>query len=127
MASAVEDCDDGHEIQCPHCGGSGECDDEIQVDVDVCETVEVEGKKVGAYGDNDLYYSNSRVSDIVNESGLHETIKRMIEKQKAERQASLTDEERKAIAKEQEIKQALEKLMAEYQQAKAEAEKIFEF
>ena len=118
--------DEEHEITCPHCNGRGECSDEVYIDVDVYETVEVEGKHVGAYGDNDLYYSYGKVTDAVSEK-VHETIQRMIERQKEEREKSLTDEERKAIAKEQEMKQALEKLMAEYQQAKAEAEKIFEF
>lgn len=118
--------DEEHEITCPHCEGSGECSDEIYIDVDVYETVEVEGKRVGAYGDENLCYSYGRVSDTVNEIGLHETIKRMIERQKAEREKNLTEEERKAIEREKEIKQALEKLMMEYQEAKAEAERILE-
>ena len=118
--------DEEYEIQCPHCNGSGECDDEIYIDVDACETVEVEGKRVGAYGDNDLYYSNGRVTDTVNENGVYETIQRMIQRQKEERQKSLTDEEHKAIELEKKIKQELEKLMEEYQQLKAEVDRILE-
>ena len=118
--------DEEYEIQCPHCEGRGECEDEIYIDIDTYETVEVEGKSVGAYGDNDLYYSYGRVTDTVNESGVYETIQRMIERQKEEREKSLTDEERKAIELEKEMKQALEKLVAEYQKVKAEAEKILE-
>jgi len=115
-----------YEITCPHCNGSGECDDEIYIDVDTYVTVEVEGKRVGAYGDNDLYYSYGKVTDTVNENGVYETIQRMIERQKEEREKSLTGEEREAIEKEKEMKQALEKLMMEYQEAKAEAERILE-
>ena len=115
-----------YEIECPHCNGRGQCDDEIYIDIEAYETVEVEGKKVGAYGDNDLDYSYGRVADTVNERGVYETIQRMIERQKEEREKSLTDEERKAVELEKKIKQELEKLMAEYQELKAEVEKILE-
>lgn len=115
-----------YSITCPHCNGSGECSDEIYIDVETYETVEVEGERVGAYGDNDLYYSYGRVADTVNEHGVYETIQRMIERQKEEREKSLTDEEREMIEREKEMKQALEKLVAEYQKVKAEAEKILE-
>ena len=118
--------DEEYQIQCPHCNGRGQCDDEIYIDIETYETVEVEGKRVGAYGDNDLYYSNGRVTDTVRESGVYETIQRMIERQKEERQKSLTDEERKAIELETKIKQELEKLMEEYQQLKAEVDRILE-
>ena len=115
-----------YEIQCPHCRGRGECEDEIYIDIDEYETIEVEGKHVGAYGDNDLYYSYGRVADTVSESGVYETIQRMIERQKEEREKSLTDEERKAVELEKKIKQELEKLMEEYQQLKAEVDRILE-
>lgn len=118
--------DEEYEITCPHCNGSGECSDEIYIDVDTYETVEVEGKTVGAYCDEDLCYGRNRVTDSINDVALHNTIKMMIERQKAEREKSLTDEEKKAIEREKEIKQALEKLMQEYQEAKAEAERILD-
>ena len=119
--------DEEYEITCPHCHGSGDCEDEIYIDIDEYETVEVEGKRVGAYGDNDLDYSYGRVADTVNERGVYETIQRMIERQKEEREKSLTDEERKAVELEKKIKQELEKLMEEYQQLKAEVDRILEF
>ena len=115
-----------YEITCPHCHGSGECEDEIYIDVDEYVTVEVEGKRVGAYGDNDLEYSYSRVTDTVNEHRVYETIQRMVERQKEEREKSLTDEERKAVELEKKIKEELEKLMEEYQQLKAEVDRILE-
>ena len=115
-----------YEIECPHCNGRGECEEEVYIDVEAYEIVEVEGKRVGAYGDNDLDYSYGRVADTVNENGVYETIQRMIERQKEEREKSLTDEERKAVELEKKIKQELEKLMAEYQELKAEVEKILE-
>lgn len=118
--------DEEYNITCPHCHGSGECDDEIYIDIDEYATVEVEGKRVGAYGDDNLCYSGGQVTDTVNENGVYETIQRMIERQKEEREKSLTDEERRTIEKEKEIKQALEKLMMEYQELKAEAERILE-
>lgn len=118
--------DEEYQIECPHCNGRGECSDEIYIDVDEYATVEVEGKRVGAYGDNDLYYANGRVADTVNEHGVYETIQRMIERQKEEREKSLTDEERKAVELEKKIKQELEQLMEEYQQLKAEVERILE-
>lgn len=118
--------DEEYEITCPHCNGSGNCEDEIYIDVDEYVTVEVEGKRVGAYGDENLYYSNGRVEDTAKDSAVYETIQRMVERQKEERQASLTDEERKAVELEKKIKQELEKLMAEYQQLKTEVERILE-
>ena len=118
--------DEEYEITCPHCNGRGQCDDEIYIDIETYETVEVEGKRVGAYGDNDLDYSYGRVADTVNERGVYETIQRMIERQKEERQASLTDEERKAVELEKKIKQELEQLMKEYQQLKTEVDRILE-
>ena len=118
--------DEEYEIECPHCNGRGKCDDEIYIDIEAYETIEVEGKKVGAYGDNDLDYSYSRVADTVNENGVFETIQRMIQRQKEEREKSLTDEERKPVELEKKIKQELEKLMVEYQELKAEVEKILE-
>lgn len=115
-----------YEITCPHCYGSGNCEDQIYIDIDTYETVEVERKRVGAYGDGNLYYSNGRVEDTANENGVYETIQRMIQRQKEEREKSLTDEEREAIELEKKIKQELEKLMAEYQQLKTEVERILE-
>ena len=115
-----------YEIQCPHCNGSGECSDEIYIDVEAYETVEVEGKTVGAYCDNDLDYSYGRVADTVNESGVYETIQRMVERQKEEREKSLTGEEWEAVELEKKIKKELEKLMKEYQQLKAEVDRILE-
>ena len=116
--------DEEYEITCPHCSGRGECYDEIYIDIDAYETVEVEGKSVGAYGDNDLYYSYGRVADTVRESGVYETIQRMIERQKEEREKSLTDEEREAIELEKKIKQELEQLMEEYEVMKARVNMI---
>ena len=104
--------DEEYQITCPHCNGSGECSDEIYIEVDAYETVEVEGKRVGAYGDNDLYYSYGKVEDTVHEDGVFETIQRMIERQREEREKSLTGEERKAVEMEKKIKEELEKLMA---------------
>ena len=115
-----------YEIECPHCHGRGQCDDEIYIDVETYETIEVEGKRVGAYGDNDLYYSYGKVTDTVNEHGVYETIQRMIERQKEEREKSLTDEEREAIELEKKIKKELEQLMEEYQQLKKEVNRILE-
>ena len=118
--------DEEYEIECPHCHGRGQCDDEIYIDIDEYTTVEVEGKKVGAYGDNDLHYSYGRVADTIHESGVYETIQRMIERQKEEREKSLTNEEREAIELEKKIKQKFEKLMEEYQQLKEEVDRILE-
>jgi excinuclease UvrABC ATPase subunit len=118
--------DEEYEIECPHCHGRGECEDEIYIDIDEYQTVEVEGKCVGAYGDNDLYYSYGKVTDTVNENGVYETIQRMIERQKEERQASLTEEERKAVELEKKVKEELEKIMVKYEKLKAEVDRILE-
>lgn len=115
-----------HEIQCPHCSGDGRIYDDVFIEEESCEEVEVSGKRVGAYGDNNLSYDNRQVCDRIDDDVFKRTIEKAIAKRKAERMASLTTEELEKIGRVHEMESELAEMMKQFQEAKALVESIFE-
>lgn len=124
-ATAMED-ESEHEITCPHCNGDGRIYDEVHVSVETSEEVEISGRKVGAYCDENLYYSNREVQDRIDDDVFKLTLEKMIEKRRAEKLASLTAEDLEKVNSVQEMEKALAEMMKQFQEAKALANSLLD-